>query len=144
MSVPFKTPRVEAGTIAPMFLGLRTIIYPSPDLDAAKAWFTGLLGFEPYFDEPFYVGYSVGGYELALDPNGSVDDGPVTYWGVPDCDEARARLLDAGATPRHPVRDVGDSIRVATVVEPSGSIIGIIENPHFQLPDGPASPGPGR
>ena len=110
-----------------MFLGLRTIIYPSPDIDAAKAWFTGLLGFE-----------------LALDPNGSVDDGPVTYWGVPDCDEARARLLDAGATPRHPVRDVGDSIRVATVVEPSGSIIGIIENPHFQLPDGPASPGPGR
>lgn len=127
-----------------MFLGLRTIIYPSPDLDAAKAWFTGLLGIEPYFDQPFYVGYSVGGYELALDPNGSVDDGPVTYWGVPDCDEAWARLLDAGATPRRPVRDVGDAIRVATVVEPSGSIIGIIENPHFRLPDGPASPGPGR
>ena len=46
--------------------GLRTVIYPSPDLDAAKAWWTGYLGIEPYFDEPFYVGYSVGGYELGL------------------------------------------------------------------------------
>jgi predicted enzyme related to lactoylglutathione lyase len=130
--------------MARMFLGLRTIIYPSPDLDAGKAWFTRLLGFEPYFDEPFFVGYSVGGYELALDPNGSVDDGPVTYWGVPDCDEAWQRLLGEGASPREAVRDVGESIRVATVVEPSGNIIGVIENPHFQLPDDQVSPGPGR
>ncbi len=26
----------------------------------------------------------------------------------------------------------------------SGNVVGIIENPHFALPDGPGSPGPGR
>jgi catechol 2,3-dioxygenase-like lactoylglutathione lyase family enzyme len=127
-----------------MFLGLRTIIYPAPDLGASRAWFTRLLGIEPYFDEPFYVGYSVAGYELALDPSGSVEDGPVTYWGVRDCDEGWSWLLEAGATAREPVREVGGSIRVASVAEPAGNVVGIIENPHFALPDGPASNGPGR
>src|SRR5438552_6790905 len=51
-------------------LGLRTLIYPVTDLDAAKAWFTELVGFGPYFDEPFFVGFSVGGYELGLLPDG--------------------------------------------------------------------------
>ena len=52
-----------------MFHGLRSVIYPAPDLPASRAWFASLLGTEPYFDEPFYVGFSVGGYELGLDPN---------------------------------------------------------------------------
>ena len=60
--------------------GLRTVIYPSPDLDAAKAWWSALLGVEPYFDEPFYVGYEVGGYELGLLPNGDPANGALTYW----------------------------------------------------------------
>lgn len=127
-----------------MFLGLRTVIYPAPDLAESKAWFTRVLGIEPYFDEEFYVGFSVGGYELALDPNAPPDAGAITYWGVRDCDEAEARLVDAGATVREPVREVGDSIRVGTVVDPSGHVIGIIENPHFELPDGPVSSGPGK
>lgn len=130
--------------MASMFLGLRTIIYPAPDLAVSKAWFTGLLGIEPYFDEPFYVGYSVAGYELALSPSGSVQDGPVTYWGVRDCDEGLSRLLEAGAKAREPVTEVGDGIRVATVLEPAGSLVGIIENPHFALPEDPVSGGPGR
>jgi catechol 2,3-dioxygenase-like lactoylglutathione lyase family enzyme len=50
-----------------MFLGLRTVIYPSPDLATARAWYAQVLGQEPYFDQPFYVGFSVGGYELGLD-----------------------------------------------------------------------------
>ena len=62
-----------------MLLGLRTTIYPTADLEASKAWFTGLLGFGPYFDEPFYVGYEVGGYELGLNPDADVADGAVTY-----------------------------------------------------------------
>jgi len=130
--------------ICGMFLGLRTVIYPAPDLAAAKAWYTRLLGGEPYFDEPFYVGFSVAGYELALDPDGSVGDGAVTYWGVPDCDAAQERLRVAGATTREPVREVGGGIRVASVTDPSGNVLGIIENPHFALPDSPGSPGPGR
>ncbi len=96
-----------------MFLGLRTVIYPAPDLAASKAWFTRLLGVEPYVDEPFYVGFNVAGYELALDPDGDPATGPVTYWCVTDTDTALAQLLEAGATLRGDVQDVGDSIRVA-------------------------------
>lgn len=122
-----------------MFLGLRTIIYPAPNLDEAKRWFTGLLGIAPYFDEPFYVGYNVGGYELGLNPDMSVADGPMTYWGVADADEGLAWLLEHGATERSAVHDVGDGIRVASVDSPTGSPIGIIENPHFKLEDQPGS-----
>lgn len=127
-----------------MFLGLRTVIYPAPDLTAAKAWWTALLGAGPYFDEPFYVGYSVAGYELALMPSLDAEKGPVTYWGVRDCDEAFSWLLTAGAQPREAVTDVGDNIRTATVLDPAGSVVGIIENPHFELPEHPASAGPGK
>lgn len=128
-----------------MFLGLRTIIYPAPDLVASKAWFTQLLGADPYFDEAFYVGFDVAGYELGLDPNGDQATGPVTYWGVADADVALAELLAAGATPRGGVQDVGGGIRAATVLEPvAGAVLGIIENPHFQLPQTLAGPGPGR
>jgi len=122
-----------------VFLGLRTIIYPAPDLVASKAWFTQLLGADPYFDEAFYVGFDVAGYELGLDPNGD------QATGVADADVALAELLAAGATPRGGVQDVGAGIRAATVLEPvAGAVLGIIENPHFQLPQTPAGPGPGR
>lgn len=135
----------RSGRLRGMFLGLRTIIYPAPDLEAAKAWWSRQLGCEPYFDEPFYVGFSVAGYELGLDPDASQEDGPVTYWGVADCDAALAQLLDGGATARFEVRDVGDGIRVASVRDPAGNPVGIVENPHFALPDDPpASAGPGR
>ncbi len=128
-----------------MFLGLRTIIYPASDLEAAKRWYTQLLGVAPYFDEPFYVGFNVGGYELGLDPDAEAERGPVTYWGVSDADSGLQWLLDHGGTPRSAVRDVGDGIRVATVLDPAGSIVGIIENPHFELADPPAAGGgPGR
>jgi len=127
-----------------MFLGLRTIIYPAPDLDALKRWYTRLLGIEPYFDQPYYVGFNVGGYELALDPEGAVAAGPRTYWGVDDADGALQRLLDAGGALDEGVRDVGDGIRVATVRDPAGSIIGIIENPHFSIVDVQSGPGPGK
>lgn len=112
-----------------MFLGLRTVIYPAPDLAASKAWYSALLGLEPYFDEPFYVGFEVGGYELGLHPQTDVAE---AYWGVQDIEEAFAALLAAGATERSPVSDVGGDIKVATVLEPSGAVLGIIENPHFR------------
>ncbi|NHC46409.1 VOC family protein [Motilibacter aurantiacus] len=128
-----------------MFLGLRTVIYPAPDLAASKAWFRALLELAPYFDEPYYVGFSVAGYELALDPNGDPALGAVTYWGVPSAEAAYARLLAAGAEPHTPVREVGGGIRVATVHEPGGTVLGVIENPHFRLPRvAPAGDGPGR
>ena len=128
-----------------MFLGLRTVIYPAPDLAASRTWYASVLGVEPYFDEEFYVGFNVAGYELALDPNADPATGSITYWGVADADAALARLLAVGAAPDSEVRDVGDGIRVATLREPGGAVLGIIENPHLQL-DTVSTPlsGPGR
>ncbi len=114
--------------------GLRTVIYPSPDLDAAKAWWTGLLGLEPYFDEPFYVGYEIGGYELGLLPTADPSDGALTYWGVDDVAAAVADAVAAGATEHTPAAEVGGGIVTATVRAPSGAILGLIYNPHFTLP----------
>jgi catechol 2,3-dioxygenase-like lactoylglutathione lyase family enzyme len=114
-----------------VFLGLRTVIHPAPDLAAAKALFTRLLGVEPYFDQPFYVGFSVAGYELGLDPDADPGCGPVAYWGVADADAALAHLLANGAEADREVQDVGDSIRVARVLVPGSGALGIIENPHF-------------
>lgn len=126
-----------------MFLGLRTVIYPALELDAAKGFFSSLLGEEPYFDEPFYVGFNVQGYELGLDPDAELSTGAITYWGVGDADVGLTWLLDAGARPHSDVRDVGDGIRVATVVVPGGTILGIIENPHFVATQ-TRGEGPGR
>ena len=111
--------------------GLRTVIYPSPDLDAAKAWWSGILGIEPYFDEPFYVGYEVGGYELGLLPNGDPADGALTYWGVDDVAAAVAAAVAGGATVHVPASEVGEGIVTATVRTPQGAILGLIYNPHF-------------
>jgi catechol 2,3-dioxygenase-like lactoylglutathione lyase family enzyme len=112
-------------------LGLRTVIYPSPDLAAAKAWWTSFLGVEPYFDEPFYVGFNPGGYELGLLPDGNVDDGAMTYWGVDDVAAAVRAALDAGATEHGAPTDVGDGIITASIRTPTGAIVGFIYNPHF-------------
>ena len=120
-----------------MLLGLRTVIYAAPDLAVAKAWYTALLGTPPYFDEPFYVGFNVGGYELGLDPNAHPAPGAggaVAYWGVTSLDAAlhRAEVLDVAVL--SPAKDVGGGIRVATIGDPAGNLVGLIENPHFALP----------
>jgi catechol 2,3-dioxygenase-like lactoylglutathione lyase family enzyme len=117
------------------FLGLRTALYNVSDLAAARTWYTEVLGVEPYFDEPFYVGFNVGGYELGLLPDGEgTGRGGVTaYWGVVDADRALADLLARGARADAPVQDVGDGIRTASVLDPWGNVFGIIENPHFTL-----------
>ncbi|RSK42613.1 VOC family protein [Hymenobacter perfusus] len=122
-----------------MLQGLRTVVYPVGNLAKAKAWYSQVLEQEPYFDEPFYVGFNVGGYELGLDPDGPVAGqcGPATYWGVPDADAAFARLVELGAHPHQSVQDVGGGIRLGTVQDPFGNLFGIIQNPHFQLPAAP-------
>jgi hypothetical protein len=69
-----------------MILGLRTVAYHTPDLTAAKGWYTQVVGHGPYFDQPFYVGFNVGGFELGLVPDGTPGaGGSVAYWGVPAC-----------------------------------------------------------
>ncbi len=122
-----------------MFLGLRTVVYYVGDLERAKAWWSDLLGLTPYFDQPFYVGFNVGGYELGLHPlDGESGEkiGPssaITYWGVPDIAVSCERIIAAGAVEHQTIQDVGDGIMVAAVVDPFGNIVGLIQNPHFAL-----------
>ena len=115
-----------------MFLGLRTAIYHVDDIEAGKNWYSSVLGFAPYFDQPFYVGFSVGGFELGLLPKDDAGTSGVSaHWRVENADAAYARLLKLGATPHEPVADVGEGIKVASVVDPFGNVLSIIENPHF-------------
>ena len=118
---------------AGVFKGLRTAIYAVDDLARAKEWYTKAFGVVPYFDEPFYVGYNIGGFELGLDPNaqGRGAGGSVVFWGVENADDAVAGIVANGATLSSPVTEVGEGIKVATVLDPFGNQIGIIENPHF-------------
>jgi predicted enzyme related to lactoylglutathione lyase len=120
-----------------MLHGLRTVIYHVEDLGRAKGWYAEVLGKEPYFDEPFYIGFDVGGFELGLLPDeggaSRSGTGVIAYWGVDDADAALARLLELGAGERGGVQDVGDGIRMATVLDPFGNVFGVIENPHFSL-----------
>ena len=115
-----------------MIQGLRSAIYPVADLAAAKAWYATLLACPPYFDEPFYVGFSVGGFELGLVPEGTPGTtGVSAYWGVADASQAFARLLELGAVSFEPITEVGEGIKVAAVLDPFGNRLSIIENPHF-------------
>lgn len=116
-----------------MLEGLRTVVYHVADLDAAKAWYTKLLGKPPYFDQPFYVGFNVGGYELGLLPAEGQVNITITYWGVPDAEAAYADLLQRGASARMPPEDVGEGIRLGSVTDPFGNVLGVIYNPHFTL-----------
>jgi len=117
-----------------MFKGLRTTIYQVSDMQEAKSWYARVLGVAPYFDQPFYVGFSVGGYELGLQPDapaGTAVENVVAYWGVDDAQAVLDHLLAAGASLKAKVQDVGEGIKVATVRDPFGNVLGIIENPNF-------------
>ncbi|PLK45056.1 VOC family protein [Emticicia sp. TH156] len=116
------------------FLGLRTATYKVGNLDEAKAWYSSVFETEPYFDQPFYVGYNIGGFELGLVPDEKNDgktDGVVTYWGVADVEAVLATLLANGATLYEDPTDVGDGIKVAAAKDPWGNVVGVIYNPHF-------------
>ena len=118
-----------------MFLGLRSHILDTADLAATKDWYTRVLGKEPYFDDPFYVGFDVGGFELGLLPRNADKPYPAggeTYWGVSDIKAAYAQLQDHGGAAAHDITDVGDGILMAIVTDPAGNRIGIIENSHFK------------
>ena len=116
-------------------LGLRTNIYKVSDLAKAKAWYAKTFGTTPYFDEPFYVGFNIGGFELGLDPDTSDQrpgaGGSVTYWGVSSMAATMKALQAEGVKVHSGPQDVGGGIIVASIEDPFGNVIGLIENPHF-------------
>lgn len=121
-----------------MILGLRTTIYKVPDLAAAKAWYAEALGTAPYFDEPFYVGFNIGGYELGLLPEETSPpakpESVLTYWGVDDIHAEYDRWIALGASSHEAPNNVGGDLMVAALRDPWHNIVGLIYNPHFKLP----------
>jgi predicted enzyme related to lactoylglutathione lyase len=113
-----------------MFKKLRTVIYYVPDLQKAKEWYSKLTGVQPYFDEPFYVGFDFNGCELGLHPQDeTVTPGnqTVTHWAVDDIENCVKKLSEQGATILYDTSDVGGGIKVATVIDPWGNAVGLIE-----------------
>ncbi len=118
-------------------LGLRTTVYMVPNLQEAKDWYAKAFRTEPYFDERFYVGFNIGGYELGLLPaENTTPKGTnvLSYWGVEDIQKSFDYLLTIGATVHEEPNNVGGDLMVASVFDPWNNVIGIIYNPYFKLP----------
>ena len=118
-------------------LGLRTTIYKVGDIQKAKNWYAKVFNTEPYFDEPFYVGFDIGGYELGLQPeeipSTNKIESVVTYWGVEDIQAVYDSFIELGATENEKPYNVGGDLMTATVKDPWGNVIGFIYNPEFKL-----------
>ncbi|HRK53993.1 MAG TPA: VOC family protein [Cyclobacteriaceae bacterium] len=117
----------------PNILGLRTTIYKVGDINKAKKWYAMVFGVEPYWDEPYYVGFNIGGYELGLlpeeIPTTKKTDSVLTYWGVDEIEKVYQHFLDSGASEHEKPHSVGGPLMVATVKDPWGNIVGLIYNP---------------
>jgi len=118
-------------------LGLRTVIYKVGDIDKAKAWYAKAFGVNPYFDQPFYVGFNIGGYELGLQPDteqiAEKAESVVAFWGVDNIETSYQQLIESGAIENEKPFNVGGQLMTATVKDPWGNVIGLIYNPEFKL-----------
>lgn len=110
---------------------INKVIYPVKDVEAAKTYYTELLGVEPYVDQPYYVGFRVGDQEIGLDPNGHRTGltGPVGYRDVDDIEAAVRGIIDAGGQVRQEPRDVGGGMLIAQVTDADGNITGLSSVP---------------
>jgi len=110
--------------------GIKTVLHPVSGLAPAKAVYTALLGVEPQADSDYYVGYEVAGQHIGLVPGGGPQKmtAPVAYWHVPDIEAKLAEVTAAGATVKEPPRDVGGGRLVATVTDPDGNVLGLLQD----------------
>src|ERR1700757_749254 len=110
--------------------GIKTVLHPVSDVAKAKAVYTALLGVAPQADEAYYVGYDGVGQHIGLVPGGGPQGmtSPVAYWHVPDIEAKLAEVTAAGATVKDPVRDVGGGRLVATVTDPDGNVLGLLQD----------------
>jgi predicted enzyme related to lactoylglutathione lyase len=110
--------------------GIKTVLHPVSDLAKAKPVYTALLGIEPQADAEYYVGYDAAGQHIGLVPGGAQGmTSPVAYWHVPDIEAKIAEMTAAGATAKDPVRDVGGGRLVASVTDPDGNVLGLLQDP---------------
>jgi len=118
-------------------LGLRTTIYKVSDIEKARDWYAKAFETKAYFDEPYYVGFNIGGYELGLQPEegakGEKIESVVSYWGVEKIQEVYDRLISLGATENEKPYNTGGEMMTATLKDPFGNVIGLIYNPDFKL-----------
>ncbi len=117
-----------------MFTGLKSVIYPSNNLEADTAFWEKVTGIKPYFVQPYYVGFNIDGSELGLDPNAAKEGltYPVSYWHVKNATEAAAQLVADGVTVHSELKDVGGGMMMGTFKDLSGNIFGIIDQANEQ------------
>ena len=110
--------------------GIKIIVIPVRDLARAKALYGGLLGVEPYADQPYYVGFRIGDQEIGLDPNGHGRGmtGPVGFCRVDDIHASLQGLVEAGAETVEEIRDVGGGRLTAIARDGDGNPIGLVQN----------------
>lgn len=110
--------------------GIKTVLHPVSDLTAAKAVYSALLGISPQHDSDYYVGFDLGDQHIGLVPGGGPQGmtSPVVYWEVPDIEAKLAELTAAGATVKDPTRDVGGGRLVASVSDPDGNVLGVLQD----------------
>ena len=109
--------------------GIKTVLHPVSDLAAAKAVYSALLGMSPQTDEPYYVGYESEGQQIGLVPGGGQGmTSPVAYWHVADIEAKLAEVTAAGATVQEGSHDVGGGRLVATVTDPDGNVLGLLQD----------------
>src|SRR5215218_3297566 len=110
--------------------GIKTVLHPVSDPAAAKAVYAALLGVPPQHDSDDYVGFDVAGQHIGLVPGGGPQGmtSPVAYWHVSDIEAKLAEVTAAGASVKDPVRDVGSGRLVATVSDPDGNVLGLLQD----------------
>jgi predicted enzyme related to lactoylglutathione lyase len=111
--------------------GIKTVLHPVSDLDAAKGVYAALLGMQPQHDASYYVGFDVAGQHIGLVPGGGPQGmtSPVAFWHVPDIEARLAAVTAAGATVKEPAHDVGGGRLVATFTDPDGNVLGLLQDP---------------
>src|SRR5829696_3027714 len=110
--------------------GVKTLLHPVSDLTKAKAVYTALLGMPPQTDSEYYVGFEAAGQQIGLVPGGGPQGmtSPVAYWHVADIEAKLAEVTAAGATVREAAHDVGGGRLVATVTDPDGNVLGLLQD----------------
>ncbi|GAA3226578.1 VOC family protein [Nonomuraea helvata] len=123
-----------------MLRGLATLNFYAADLEAAKAWYTELLGLEPYYQVPGYIEWRVGDYQHELGiidsryaPAGDTDrpGRTIMHWHVDDLEATLERLLTMGAKKHRPITKHGEGFVTASVIDPFGNVLGIMYNQHY-------------